>query len=300
MVRVTVKENFLSNMTVKTLDTLVADIQTLIKRGLDDPLPSGKLLGEEVSELYSGRLLNNDERDERTLRMSNLGVPCERKLWYSIHKQHHSEDYDASTLFKFHFGDYIESVLLRLAKDAGHDVRGEQDEMEIRGVKGHRDCVIDGVTVDVKSASSNSFKKFRDGLEVQQDSFGYLTQLKSYVRAGRDDPNVVNKTTGAFLVVDKQHGHICLDVHKFSQEEIDSVDELVEHKKRIVSDKETTPPRGFDPVPDGKSGNLKLGVNCSYCSFKDLCHPNLRTFIYSTGPRYMTKVSKTPKVDEAR
>ena len=39
------------------------------------------------------------------------------------------------------------------------------------------------VLVDVKSASSFSFKSLRDGLTRDTDSFGYLTQLGLYNHA---------------------------------------------------------------------------------------------------------------------
>lgn len=58
------------------------------------------------------------------------------------------------------------------------------------------------------------------------------------------------------------------------------------------------PERAFQPEPDGKSGNMKLGLQCSYCNMKHACYPNLRTFIYSNGPRYLTTVVKTPDVPE--
>ena len=47
-----------------------------------------------------------------------------------------------------------------------------------------------------------------------------------------------------------------------------------------------------------KSGNRKLCMNCSYCSFKKTCWPNLRTFIYSHGPVFLTHVERPPKVEE--
>ena len=56
------------------------------------------------------------------------------------------------------------------------------------------------------------------------------------------------------------------------------------------------PNRAFSDVPDGKSGNMKLGTQCSYCEFKKVCWPDLKTYIYSSGPRYLTKVVREPKV----
>ena len=73
--------------------------------------------------------------------------------------------------------------------------------------------------------------------------------------------------------------------------------------KEVVAHDEP-PARCHEAVPDGKSGNRKLGINCSYCSHKARCWADindgqgLRTFIYSTGPRYLTDVVKLPKVHE--
>jgi len=57
-------------------------------------------------------------------------------------------------------------------------------------------------------------------------------------------------------------------------------------------------------VPEGKSGNMKLGVNCSYCPHKVTCWDDanngdgLRLFLYSNGPMWLTEVQKEPKVQE--
>ena len=37
---------------------------------------------------------------------------------------------------------------------------------EINGVKGHKDCRIDGTLVDIKSASSYGMKKFRNEMDI--------------------------------------------------------------------------------------------------------------------------------------
>lgn len=226
--------------------------------------------------------------------MSNVGKPCERQLWYEINQNEEGEPLRAETFMKFLYGDVIEELLLFLARLAGHKVEGEQDEQEIANIKGHRDCVIDGVLVDVKSASSYSFKKFKEGRLEEDDAFGYVSQIQSYLYAGQKDPKVKDKERAAFLVLDKTLGHICLDIH---QKKDFNWEEYYERKKDIVA-QETPPRRGFDPVPEGKSGNKKLPVNCSYCAFKHTCHPNLRTFLYSYGPVYLTKVEREPNVLE--
>jgi hypothetical protein len=227
--------------------------------------------------------------------MSNLGSPCERKLWYHVNKPSERETFSAATRLKFLYGDLLECVILFLARVSGHKVEGEQDELEIEGIKGHRDAVIDGVTVDVKSASSYSFNKFVEGLDATNDAFGYVDQLGSYVHAGKENPVESDPKVGAFLAVDKQLGKMTLDVHTYEKDYV----EAAQRKKEMVT-KPEPPPRAFFDEPDGKSGNRKLGTNCSYCDFKRTCYPNLRGFAYASGPRYLTKVVKLPDVPELK
>jgi len=54
------------------------------------------------------------------------------------------------------------------------------------------------------------------------------------------------------------------------------------------------PERAYEPVPHNKSGNTKLGTQCSYCDFKKHCWPQARKFLYSNGPIWMVDVVKEP------
>lgn len=281
---------------MKTIDTLVRDIYDVLdhKGGWDATV--SQYLAGTLAETIDRRLTPPEEERKGSLRMSNLGQPCNRKLWYHIHEDYDGEELRAPTKLKFLYGDILEDLLISLAKAAGHEVTGEQDTMEIAGIKGHRDCVIDGVTVDVKSASSFSFKKFKDHDLRNNDPFGYISQLSSYVYAARNDPLVKDKKGGAFLVVDKQHGTLCLDYYDLTPE-IDTKEVVVEHTKKEVNGP-TPPPRAFSPVADGKSGNKKLPMNCSYCDHKHSCWPKLRTFLGSRGPVYLTEVKREPRMKE--
>jgi hypothetical protein len=68
--------------------------------------------------------------------------------------------------------------------------------------------------------------------------------------------------------------------------------------------RDTVPDRCYDPVPDGKSGNLKLSVGCVYCSHKKGCWEDtnngrgLRVFQYARGKRFLTNVANEPDVVE--
>lgn len=280
----------------KDILTLVDDINSVItdRGGWDEAVNT--FFKEEVGAVMMRRLGSPEEERTPTLRMSNIGKPCTRQLWYSLHMPTSGETLTASTQLKFLYGDLLEALLLSLAKAAGHDVQGCQDKLDCYGIKGSRDAVIDGMTIDVKSASSYSYKKFKDNNLRSDDPFGYLRQLTGYVHAGADDPLVKYKRSGGFLVVDKQHGHICLDLYDLSPE-LDDMGDYVERIKRESSLVEP-PPRTFEDIPEGKSGNRKLGTECSYCSYKSECWPGLRTFVYSRGPVFLTAVEREPKVGE--
>lgn len=278
----------------KTIDTLVEDILKVVdgKGGWDSTFSAH--LSERIGQTAHNRF--NAEEREPTLRMSNLGTPCVRKLWFSINTPEVGESLRPETKLKFLYGDILEDLLLTLAEAAGHEVTGQQDELEISGIKGHRDAVIDGVTVDVKSASSYSFQKFKNhGLETD-DPFGYLSQLSSYVYAAKDDPLVTDKKGGAFLVIDKTLGSLCLDYYNL-EGMVRTKDLEVGDIIKAVNDS-VMPDRGYEDVAEGKSGNRRLGVGCSYCAFKEACWPSLRTYIYSNGPKYLTRVVKEPLVKE--
>jgi len=287
---------------MKKIETLVEDIYQVLegKTPLDLPDHLAEAFGKRMVEMVSTRI--GRKSSEATvefkpkLRMSNLGKPCERQVYLQIHyhKDPRMEDLRGETFLKFLYGDVIEELILFLAEAAGHTVTGMQDQMELEGVVGHRDAVIDGVLVDVKSASSYSFIKFREGKLVENDPFGYIGQIQSYLEASQDDDLVTDKNRCAFLVMDKTLGHLCLDIH--NKVPFD-VREITRRKVKVMESVDL-PDRGFQPEPDGMSGNMKLPMTCSYCSAKSICHDNIRTFLYSNGPRYLTTVKKLPNVTE--
>jgi hypothetical protein len=178
-----------------------------------------------------------------------------------------------------------------MAKAAGHEVTGEQDELELDGVLGHRDCVIDGCVVDVKSSSSQSFRDFQTLDYSRFDKFGYLDQLDAYVVASHGDPLVRTKDRGYILAVDKQLGKMHLYEHIVRPEHIRS---RVKEYHRIVALSEA-PRCECGTIDVGKSGNVKLDTRASYSAFKYCCFPNLRCFIYSNSIEYFTVVKKMPQ-----
>lgn len=268
------------------IDTLVQDIYKILES------KDFNLDAENLAKTIKHRL--ESKQRGGTLRMSSIGQACERKTWYSVNNPDAAEKIAAHTYLKFLLGDIIEEVVLALAKAAGHTVTGEQDTLEIAGIKGHRDALIDGMLVDVKSANSRSFGKFRYHKLHDEDPFAYLKQLALYHHASRD-----KEVSGeaAFLAVDKELGHIVLD--RYAQDTKFDWEKYVERKKLMVA-RNSPPSRHYDDKPDGKSGNRVLGMECRYCPFKELCWskeeggPGLRMVVFSNGPRWFTKVVREP------
>lgn len=277
---------------MKDISTLVEDIYGLFGK---EYIPIEGALEEFAGKLATKiryRIL--EEERPASLRLSNIGTECHRQLWFKVNQPEVIEKLPPEVRMKFLYGDILEELLLFLAREAGHTVEGEQDEVSLFGVKGHRDSVIDGHVIDVKSASSFAFKKFKSGLKKDDDAFGYLSQLSGYLEASYDDPVVTIKDKAGFLVIDKTTGHIHLDMHQFS---FTGTEKKLQRLKDNLADP-VPPRRHYEPEEDGKSGNLKLGVNCSYCPAKKACYPKLRGFLYYSGPVYLTKVLREPNVPE--
>ena len=279
----------------KDIKNLQKDIYHVLSTGEGYTKEIAEWVGEQIS-LSTQRQLIDKRSGKSYLRMSNMGTPCERKLWYSVQNFSDSmkEQLQPYVKNKFIYGDVIECWALGLVKAAGYKLEGMQDVMEINGVRGSRDCVIEGTTFDVKSASTFAMNKFKDNGLLEDDPFAYLSQLSSYVYAAKDDPIVTDKKHGAFLAFEKQHGHVVVDIYDLTPWLEEKEAEVLRKKSVVASKKE--PPRGFEDVPDGKSGNRKLGVQCSYCDYKFQCYPDLSKYVYSNGPRYLSVVEREPNV----
>lgn len=277
------------------MSTLVNDIYKVLSEGREITDAEANDFGSEIAGLIKSRM---EERlkpsREFTLRMSNIGKGA-RQLWYD--KRYGKEEVlPPHTIFKFIYGDLIESLLLFLARVSGHSVTDRQAEVVIDGIKGHIDADIDGVTVDAKSASTHAFRKFADGSLIDNDPFGYIEQIAGYAKA--------RGTDGAFLAADKQNGHIAyLPISKEDLEAAVDVKARIKFLKEAV-ESDVEPERCYEDEEEGKSGNRALGINCSYCSHKFRCWANsnnglgLRTFLYSNGPKYLTVVAREPNVKE--
>ncbi len=275
----------------KNIDTLVDDIYQLLENGNKKPNQEA-LFGLAASIMDSVRRqlwVSANGSKGGSLRMSNIGKPCTRSLWYDINGDDEAEKLRPETKLKFMMGDIVEALLLYLAKEAGHEVTEQQAEIEIDGIKGHIDAIIDGELVDVKSSSSFGMKKFKNGTLPNDDPFGYIDQISGY-------GNALGKTTGTFLAFDKSSGELATYTHRKLSDTASRIDKV----KRDTSG-ESPPHRAFSAVPDKQTGGKKLNVNCSYCSHKKTCwsDPGLVTKFRSGRPVFLVKGSVSKGEDNA-
>lgn len=278
--------------------TLPEDIYSLLDDDYDHVVSEENVewAGEIFKELLRTRLSAREQkRGEEVLRFSSLGKK-DRQLWYQANKPETAEKLPGKAKLKFLIGDLYEILLLFLAKESGHEVTDTQLEVTEDGVHGHIDAIIDGVLVDVKSASPYSYEKFKSGGYLFDDPFGYVSQLSGYAHR-------CQTPRAGFLVGNKVDGGVTFV--ELSKEDIEANPpgpRISKLRQVIASD--TPPDRCYEDIPEGKSGNRRLGVGCSFCDFKEECWKDsnngegLRKFIYARGPVWLTKVKKEPRVSE--
>ena len=285
---------------MKTTDTLIKDIYKLMQNktpdGAIDAEAEIERFGEACKDLMRKEFSNGRNFDSRKLRMSNIGK-TDRYLWNHYNNVGPKEKMQPHTLVKFMYGHLIEEMLLLFVRLAGHTVTHEQAEAEVQGIRGSMDCKIDGIVTDVKSASTFGFKKFKDATLAFDDPFGYIDQIKGYARSE-------GETKVGWLAMDKANGHLTFLKYDLEDKQAPvyevlgkDIEDRIIHIKEMVKQEEP-PELCYKTIPDGKSGNMKLAMGCSYCHFKHACYPNLRAFAYSYGPRYLTEVVNEPKVQE--
>jgi len=281
--------------TLKTIDTLIHDIyNTLETKSYGEDVHPEEIcarFGSVCADILREQL---DARDNRgRLRLSAIGKP-DRQLYNQYHGVE-GEPLRGPTYLKFMYGHIVEALLLSLVELSGHRVRDNQKEVQVEGVKGHIDGYIDDVLMDVKSCSSFGFKKFRNNTLHVDDPFGYVAQLRSYAHAEGQDTYgwlAMDKTTGALAWL--QYHEPAPEGAPYADAITWSVPDRVKHVKKLVDG--PLPSVCYEPVPDGKSGNMQLATGCRWCDYKAVCWPELQVYKYSNGLRYLTKVVKAPNV----
>mgnify|MGYP001245016013 CR=1 FL=1 len=281
--------------TEKNLSTLVEDIYKTVsdlnlgEKDIPEECLESLTIGIKKSILEWAK---PKKKNGFFVRMSNIGRPA-RQLYYNK-KSPRDVTPDASTLIKFLYGHILEEVLIFLVKLSDHNVTDQQKKVIVNGVTGHLDCKINGEVIDIKTASSFAFRKFKNGTLREDDPFGYMSQLAGYEHAE-------GTNNGGFLVINKESGEITL----YQPEELDkpNIKTLI-NKILNIFKLDKLPSKCYSPIPAGTKGNMKLPRGCVYCPYKIECHSDtndgkgLRLFKYAKGIEYLTQVKQQPKVEE--
>jgi hypothetical protein len=293
---------------MKDIETLIPDIHELIVNG--DTLVDEDNLAvclDDIRTAVTDSISNPQQFFPRDgLRVSKLGKG-DRKIYFEAQEARRIaaggkvSPPDVSdvgpNMLRFLTGHVMEAVLLLLAKEAGHSVEMEQGEVEVSGVLGHIDAIIDGNLVDVKTASQYGIKKFEgDTMLMGNDPYGYITQLSTYWHALKAKVGKV----AFFWALNKSNADMMLTpVH--SRDMIDA-EKRIERCKEILEMEEPPTNLCYEPVPSGNAGNMALHKECGWCDFRDQCWAGkgVRAFKYSNGPVYLSKVVKPPRVDEIK
>jgi hypothetical protein len=284
----------------KTLGTLVEDIYALFGDADHKVSPHNlELFKEDIAQVVKEAVEADNAAGEFYLRMSNIGTK-DRKLYYDSRTgPEEQRGFKPKDYVKFLYGHMLEHLIIFLAREAGHEVTNEQEEVELDGVQGHKDCHIDGCLVDIKSASPYSFNKFADGSfaadDFRNDSFGYRYQLSGYFEADRPDEDEV-----AWVVVNKEDGGIC--VTSFEHFELPSASKRIQRAKQITDKNNTKlPERCWEPTID-KQGNKLVPKLCTYCPHlrnSNRCWGNdVKVHQYANGPKFFLEVNSNIRVPD--
>ena len=270
------------------ISTLISDIYERVESNKKVSKENLEAFLEGLSDVVVKQLEEKrNTSHEKNIRMSSIGKP-DRKIWMELNGPDVKRSYTGGTLIKFLYGSIIEELVIFLAKEAGHSVQELQKQCQLEGIKGHIDCKIDGEVVDIKSASDFAFRKFKTGTIENDDPFGYIGQISAYVEAEGQD-------TGYLLAMNKVTGELALlELDDFS---LINATKRIQHVKKLAKSEEM-PDLCYQPQPEGKSGNMKLARDCTYCPYKWTCFPDMRVFRYGDGLRYLTTVEKEPTVQD--
>jgi len=244
-------------------------------------------VGKDVMEALR-KQFGKREKKKFSLRMSNVGRPtCQ--LWYEKNKPEIAQPKSNTFVMNMMIGDIVEAVFKGLLKEAGvkyEDTEKVSLELPDTNISGSYDIIIGDAVDDIKSASDWSYRHKFESYDklASNDSFGYVAQLAGYAKASGKKAGgwwVVNKARGTFKYVPASGIDVDAEVQK--------IDETV--KKVEANNFE----RCFEPVKETfrrkETGNLVLNKNCSFCSYRFDCWPDLQEL-----PSVMSDAKEPPIV----
>ena len=246
------------------------------------------LVAKDVQEAMARQF--SGEKRTFGLRMSNIGRKrCQ--LWFDKNSPESKLADSPFFIINMILGDIIEAVfkgLLRASKVEFEDSEHVELQTKHKKVEGTYDLVLNGKVDDVKSASPWAYEnKFTDFATLQgKDSFGYISQLVGYAKAK-------GVPVGGWWVINKANGNF--KYVSASDVDMDSEYEKIEDTISYI-EKDEPFERCYEPVEEtyyGKpSGNMKLGIECSLCNYREKCWDNLQVL-----PSKVSRSSNPPLIN---
>lgn len=260
------------------MSNIIEDIYNYLENYPEISEENAEELAQAIKDVVVSKL---QHFREPSLSMSSIGK-APRRIYMDLHDVVKPS---GKARLKFLYGDIIEALVLWLCKQSGHSVTDQQKSVEYKDIKGSIDALIDGVLCDVKSCSTQSFKKFKNGTLPLQDPFGYLPQISGY-------RTCLNQNSCFFLAVDKVTGEIAT-YYPDPEFDLPNIDKVIEVAKKASTEYPEEPCE--KPVAFGKSGNEVVASCCKICPHLFKCFPDVKEYKYSTGSEYFTKIVKEPK-----
>jgi len=249
--------------------------QYLSKVRHGDSTLSEEVVEQIVSDVRAALLRQFvDKRDSNnfSLRMSNVGRDyCQ--LWFDKNSPQDAVPHSTNFVINMMMGDIAEAVFKGLLTQAGVAYANGDKVTLVAGdhqIHGTPDLITEGAVDDVKSASPWSYaNKFVDYKTLHEnDSFGYVGQLAGYAKAMGVKPGgwwVINKANGEFKYVAADTIDLEAEVEKIKQK----ADRLEKNEFE----------RCYEAIPETyrkkETGNLVLGKECSWCSYRYKCWEGL-------------------------
>lgn len=248
------------------------------------PIP--KPTASTVRAIYAAYEARNEQRDGKTIPVSQLAEECDRKLWYDFRWASPHENIQGRTLRIFETGNleeerWIENLRMIGCEVVDKDDRGNQVRVEACGghVGGYLDAEILGLPEapktwhvgEIKSHNAKSFAALlKDGVRIAKPL--HYGQIQTYMhQRGRD--------RGIYLAV-------CKDTDELYAERLDVdtpyVVRLLARAQSIIDAQEPPAKLHEDPAH-------KMAFACGWCKHAPVCHDsawpraNCRTCLHSSA-----------------
>ena len=206
--------------------------------------------------------------NEKVLRASKIGHPCNRNLWYSVNGA--TEETNEKSKRILELGKILEPVIINWLRNDGWKVRRNPIDESNEGISlsisvsggtisAHPDCLISKddsgvILADIKTTNDRAFRNLKREGAVKAFS-NYADQLTIYAQAMKNSGFNVDKLAIVALNKNDCDGHI--DFFDFEPERFEALKQRAEN---IFAS---------DDAPD--KGKRFQDWCCSYCGFNSIC-----------------------------